>query len=164
MSSEQHRAVLVILEGGIASGKTSLGTHLQDNYNFSFLKESYAECELLKKFFEGVNLDLIKIYVFQFQIWILSDHMNRMLKLKQMILEGSKKIVMDRGILSTIPFLDLYNKKEYLSDDVISALKLLVHALWKEFTIFCNTMNIKLVYVNLLCPIEIAWLRYLYRQ
>jgi len=129
-----------------------------------FLEENYAREDLLRKFYAEPDFEKSKSYFIQFQMWILENHEARILQIRKLLEEGQNKIVMDRSILATVGFLSWYSKIGVISKKKRNCLITLAQLMWDDFLAFIKENFDKTILVNLVCPPEIAWERYVVRQ
>jgi deoxyadenosine/deoxycytidine kinase len=100
---------LIILEGPIASGKTTIAIALQNLYspldNVLLLEEMFLkECPLIERYYNCTEREEARILFMAIQNWIISKMMENMEKTINAI-KNQKIVIMDRSIFGSTPFI-----------------------------------------------------------
>eukprot|EP00702_Spironucleus_salmonicida_P006628 EST47919.1 Deoxyguanosine kinase [Spironucleus salmonicida] len=104
---------LLILEGGIAAGKTSLLHNLANEYNLYALEEPVTDNPYLAKFYEDP-----KKWSFEFQMWFLEQRIQHYKHACQIAIEQPNNIViLDRSVFSDSVFARLAFQDGFISQN-----------------------------------------------
>ncbi len=107
---------IIILEGGIGTGKSTLGKSIVEYYNSKGLPSVYLP--------EFGDIDLLNYYIshmkefaFSFQTIMIRERINLINKALRLIEEGKYLVVVDRGIIGDLCFAKMLHKEGYISDE-----------------------------------------------
>lgn len=153
---------IIILEGNIAAGKSTLAAQLKEHYGsrcLLFEEDWDAKCLFLKNYYSSADKEQIVLNEIAFQSFVITRFADIMLTIEKD--ESHDYFIIDRGILGSISFLKIAVQDNLVPNSIAKSMIRVIKCFWQE-VILRQFSNVFSVYVD--TPPEVCWQRYINRN